>query len=139
MDQVSDLLKQKKNFAGLIIILIMLVGIPLSLYLVRQTQIFKPKAAVGPNISRPATPVYKSSRGTVTSVAGTLLTIQTESGPATFSMANTNDFQRITSGTIETDNVVTVPATKTEVTVNKEVLVIWDRTTNNARAVYIIR
>ncbi|MBI2338045.1 hypothetical protein HYU95_02575, partial [Candidatus Daviesbacteria bacterium] len=44
VDQLKSLISGKKNIASLIIFLLLLVSIPIGTYLVKQQQIFKPKA-----------------------------------------------------------------------------------------------
>lgn len=91
-------------------------------------------------ISRSTAVSIQFSRGTITSVNQNTLVIQTSNGSSTFSLSQTQDIQRITSGSIESFNTVTTPAAKTDLRTGQEVMVYGDISIpGSARGVYIIR
>ena len=140
MDQIRDFLKVKRNLVGLIIFLILLIALPIIFYLARTTQIFKPRAQQDQIISRPTVVTIQTTRGIISSLPPGSLTLQSDKNITTFSLANTRDYQRIISGTIEADNVVATSAARLDLQVDQEVLVIWDKSaTQSAKAIYIIR
>jgi hypothetical protein len=85
-----------------------------------------------------SSPTYQTNRGIVESISASELIIKVGEASQTYSIAGTSDFQRITSGTFET-NAQYARATKADIKVGQEVLLAVAEGTSKVTTVFILR
>ena len=90
-------------------------------------------------VSHPVEAVISTARGMVTEVTSDSIKVQVDGKVQAYSITNTQDFQRITSGTIEKGDPKYTPAQKTDIKVGQEVYMIVDINSSKARSIYIVK
>jgi hypothetical protein len=83
--------------------------------------------------------VYKTNQGIVSSVDSKTLVIKVDGQDQSYSIAATNDFQRILSGTFGGNNGKYADATRADVKVGQEVLLIVATGSHNVTTVFILK
>ena len=101
-----------------------------------STRTANPSSSVA---SKPALVTISTVQGTITSLASSSVTINSENQTKTFSISATKDFQKVTSGTVAGGDVKTVPSSTTELKVNQQILIIYEVKSTNAKAIYILK
>jgi hypothetical protein len=118
-------------------------------YIIYQSSLGSPTETEDSSATRPissaslkkpeaSSPTYQINRGIVESVTGSELIIKVGEASQTYSIAGTSDFQRITSGTFES-NAQYAKATKADLKVGQEVLLAVSQGSNNVTTVFILR
>ena len=82
---------------------------------------------------------YIREKGTVLELENERLSINTETGIKRYSLASTSDIQGIVSGSIETNDTVTVETTTEDLKNGKEVILFIKKGTDEIRSIYIIK
>lgn len=96
-----------------------------------------PKKSNSISKSTPAT--LNLSKGNLTSIEGTNINVSVYGKLQTFSIANTQDFQKTVSGSVEAGDIQVESTTVSELKVGQEVLVIAQIGSSAAKTVYILR
>ncbi len=90
-------------------------------------------------ISKPVPTTIKTVRGILSKIDKDNIVVSANETSETFSITTTQDFQRLTEGTIESGKGKTVPAKFEDLKVGQEVFVIAEKDNPKAKAVYILK
>lgn len=90
-------------------------------------------------ISTPVPVAIRTVRGIVVRINDNILSVKDSQEVRNFIITKTFDFQQLSSGSVEGGDAKTIPISVSSIKLNQEVLVIAEKDTNYARAVYIIK
>lgn len=91
------------------------------------------------DVSKPVDVDVDTYKGNLVAVNTGSIDINIGSSVKSFDIAQTEDFQGVTYGSLEAGDAVTVNTTKTDLKVGKDVFLLSNKGTNVAKSVYIFR